>query len=368
MVKMRNTSCKPNYAVVPGETLRETLRAVGMKQSELSERTGRPKKTISEIITGKTSITAETALQLERVLGIPASFWNNLERNYQETLARLREEKEFEEEKDLIERFPIATLTKMGWIPKEDSPAKTLRVILNFFGVAGIEEWKKFWENPEAAYRDSKAYQTNHYAVAAWLRKGEIEALKIETRSYNPRSFKEALKDIRSLTTEPPEIFEPKMKKLCAEGGVAVAFVPELPGTRVYGATRWLKATKAIIQMSLRGKTDDHLWFTFFHEAGHIIRHGKEEVFIEASDEDYRKGARKQKEEEANQFSQDLLIPSDDYQAFLSDRQFSLGAIQTFAKRIDVAPGIVAGRLQHDKVIPFNQANGLKKTFRFANL
>jgi HTH-type transcriptional regulator / antitoxin HigA len=367
MAEMRNISCQPNYAIAPGETLRETLETIGMTQAELAERTGRPKKTINEIVAGKTAITAETALQLERVLGISASFWNNLERNYQETLARLREEKEFEEEKDWIKRFPIATLTKMRWIPKEDSPAKTLRVILNFFGVAGTEEWKAFWENAEAAYRNSRAYQTNHCAVAAWLRKGEIEASRIETKPYNPRSFKGALKDIRSLTTERPEMFEPEMKKLCAEGGVAVAFVPELPGTHVYGATRWLKATKAIIQMSLRGKTDDHLWFTFFHEAGHIVRHGKEDVFIEVSDEDCRKGARRQKEEEADQFSQDLLIPPDDYQAFLSDRQFSLSAIQTFAKRIAVSPGIVAGRLQHDRVIPFNRANGLKKRFRFAD-
>ena len=63
-----------------------------MTQAELAERTGRPKKTINEIIMGKAAITSETALQLERVLGVPASFWNNLESNYQERLARLKEE------------------------------------------------------------------------------------------------------------------------------------------------------------------------------------------------------------------------------------------------------------------------------------
>src|SRR4030042_355719 len=136
MAKMKNTSCQPNYAIPPGETLRETLETISMTQTELADRTGRPKKTINEIITGKAAITAETALQLERVLGISASFWNNLERNYRETLARLEEEKKFEEEKDWIKRFPIATLTKMEWIPKEDSPSKTLRAILNFFVVA----------------------------------------------------------------------------------------------------------------------------------------------------------------------------------------------------------------------------------------
>ena len=367
MAKMKNTSCKQNYAIPPGETLRETLETIAMTQAELADRTGRPKKTINEIITGKAAITAETSLQLERVLGVPASFWNNLERNYQETLARLKEEKEFEKEREWIKGFPISALTKWEWIPREDSSAKTLRSILNFFGVAGAEEWKAFWENPKAAYRNSKAYQTNHYAVAAWLRKGEIEASKIETSSYNPRSLKGKLKKIRSLTTEPPEIFEPEMKKLCAEGGVAITFVPELPGTHVYGATRWLKATKAIIQMSLRGKSDDHLWFTFFHEAGHIIRHGKGEMFIESSDVDYKEVGAKQKEGEADQFSQDLLIPPDEYRAFLNNRQFGPGVIRTFAQKLGIAPGIVVGRLQHDKVIPFSQGNSLKKRFKFAD-
>ncbi|MEI9475798.1 MAG: HigA family addiction module antitoxin [Deltaproteobacteria bacterium] len=367
MTKMKDAPCLPNYAIPPGETLRETLETIGMTQAELAERTGRPKKTINEIVAGKAAITAETSLQLERVLGISASFWNNLERNYQETLARLREEKKFDEEKAWIKRFPVAALTKMGWIPNEDSPAKTLRVILNFFGVAGIEEWKALWEKPEAAYRNSKAYQTNHYAVAAWLRKGEIEASRIETKPYNVRSFKEALRDLRRLTTERSEIFEPEMKKVCAEGGVAVAFVPELPGTHVYGATRWRKAKKAIIQMSLRGKTDDHLWFTFFHEAGHIVRHGKEDIFIETGDGDYLERGRKEKEEEADQFSQDLLIPPDEYRAFLDNKQFDLTAVKAFSRKLGIAPGVVVGRLQHDKVIPFNQGNSLKKKFRFAD-
>ena len=367
MARMKNTSYQPNYAIPPGETLRETLETIGMTQAELADRTGRPKKTINEIITGKAAITAETSLQLERVLGVPASFWNNLERNYQETLARLREEKEFEKEKEWIKRFPISALTQMGWIPREDSPAKTLRSILNFFGVAGTDEWKALWEDPKAAYRNSKAYQTNRYAVAAWLRKGEIKASKIEVSSHNPRSLKGALKKIRSLTTEPPEMFEPEMKKLCAEGGVAIAFVPELPGTHVFGATRWLKATKAIIQMSLRGKTDDHLWFTFFHEAGHILLHGKDEVFIETTDQDGTRRDGIKKEQEADRFSRDFLIPPKEYHTFLEDRQFNLTSIQRFAANLGITPGIVVGRLQHEKVIPFNQANSLKKRFKFSD-
>ena len=144
MAKMKNTSCQPNYAIPPGETLRETLETIGMTQAELADRTGRPKKTINEIITGKAAITAETALQLERVLGVPASFWNNLERNYRETLARLKEEEEFQKQEEWVNKFPIAALTKMGWIPREDSPIGKVKGILNFFGVAGIRGVESF--------------------------------------------------------------------------------------------------------------------------------------------------------------------------------------------------------------------------------
>jgi HTH-type transcriptional regulator / antitoxin HigA len=367
MISTQNTSCQPNYAIPPGETLRETLEAIGMTQAELAERTGRPKKTINEIIAGKAAITAETALQLERVLGTPASFWNNLERNYQETRARLKEEEALQKQLEWPKMFPVSALTKLGWIPKEDSPVKVLKTILNFFGVAGIEEWKAFWEAPQAAYRNSKAYQSNHYAVAAWLRKGETEAVQIESKPYSQRYFRMVLSDIRSLTTEPPSVFEPEMKRLCAKAGVAVVFTPELPGTRVYGATRWLKATKALIQMSLRGKTDDHLWFTFFHEAGHIIRHGKGDMFIEAQNEDVQERSRKEKEEEADQFSQDLLIPSEEYRSFIDGEDLGPEAIRRFAGKLGIAPGIVVGRLQHDKVILFNQVNTLKKKIKFSD-
>jgi Zn-dependent peptidase ImmA (M78 family) len=168
------------------------------------------------------------------------------------------------------------------------------------------------------------------------------------------------------MTVKPPEILEPEMRKICADAGVAVVFTPEIPGTHVYGATRWLKATQPLIQLSLRGKSDDHLWFSFFHEAGHILLHGKDEVFIEATDQDGTGRNGIKKEQEADQFSRDFLIPPKEYQTFLEDRQFDLTSIQEFAAKLDIAPGIIVGRLQHDKVIEFNRANSLKKRFRFA--
>ena len=82
----------PNWAVSPGEILEEALDERGMSQAELARRMDRPVKTINEIVKAKTAITAETALQLEIVLDVPARFWMNLERQYAEALARDRAE------------------------------------------------------------------------------------------------------------------------------------------------------------------------------------------------------------------------------------------------------------------------------------
>jgi len=365
MAEAEKKAFRPNYAVPPGETLKETIESLGMTQAELAQRTGRPKKTINEIIKGKAAIIPDTAIQLERVLGVPASFWNNLERNYQETMARLREEEQLQSQIKWLKSFPMAELVKKGWLPKEKSDVEKLRALLNFFGVAGINEWKAIWENSEASYRRSLAFQSKPAAVAAWLRKGEVEALKIECQPFRERAFRAALIRIRGLTGESPEVFEPKMKNLCAEAGAAVVFIPELPGTHLYGATRWIGTTKALIQLSLRGKSDDHLWFTFFHEAGHILLHEKKDVFIEAEGEGCREIGGSEKEQEANRFAQDLLIPPDEYQAFLDADRFDEFEIQGFAKEIGIPPGVAVGRLQHDNVIPFSAANSLKKRFKF---
>lgn len=359
-----NTTFEPNFAVPPGETLAETLETLGMTQAELAERMGRPLKTINEIVAGKAAITSDTALQLEKVLGVPASFWTNHERIYRDTLARRRETDELEQQLGWLKTMPIKELARARWIMPADEPVAQLRIVLGYFGVAGVDEWRALWESPDAAFRQSAAFAANRPATAAWLRKGELDAQKIECAPYDEAVFTEALQEVRGITGKEPEKFLPTLQERCARSGVAVVIVPPLPGVRAYGATRWLHSTKALIQLSLRGKTDDHLWFTFFHEAGHVLKHGKRAVFVE--DGDPKAAARDPREAEADAFAGDLLIPPAEYQRFCTNGDFSLAAIRRFATRIGIAPGIVAGRLQHEKKLPFSRGNPLKRRLGFA--
>ena len=352
----------PDFVTPPGETLLETLEVIGMTQAEFAERTGRPKKTVNEIIRGKAAITPETALQFEKVLGVPAGFWINREQSYQEWLAREQEKSNFEQYLSWTEKFPIKEMAELGWIKKHDEPINKLNELLRFFGIASPQQWEAVTNDLSLAFRRSAAYKAEPEIISAWLRKGEVESQSIDCEPFAADAFRKALDEIKLLTNESPDVFVPGIVELCSKAGVAVVFVHELRKLRTSGATRWLNSNKALIQLSLLYKTDDHLWFTFFHEAGHILLHGKRDIFLEGGIET------NEKEEQANRFSADWLIPLSEYKEFHSKgNYFSKAEIIEFAQKTGIAPGIVVGRLQHDGHIPMKNCNDLKRKLVWAN-
>ena len=351
---------EPDYAVPPGATLQETIDSLGMTQRDLALRTGMAAKTINEIIKGKAPITPDTSVLLERVTGVPARMWNNLETNYREQLARLADRQRLKGDPDWLNKVPTKELIRRGVIEAQADKVSLLHAVLRFFGVGNSEQWQQVWMQPAGAFRKSAKFEAQPEAVATWLRLGELEAQKVATQSYDRAKFRTALDEIRKLTVECPEAFETRMVALAAAAGVAVVFVPEIRKCPVSGVARWLTPEKALIQLSLRYKTDDQFWFSFFHEAGHILNDGQKEVFI---DEGTRGDER---EEQANRFAANLLIPAE--QSSPLPTLTTRAAIVAFAKRIGVAPGIVLGRLQKEGVVPWRSyLNDLKHRFVWNN-
>jgi HTH-type transcriptional regulator / antitoxin HigA len=353
----------PDQVSAPGETLLELLNERHMSQAELAERAGRPTKTINEIIKGKAAITPETALQLELVLGVPAYFWAAREQQYREFLARRREAEELASQIQWLDTVPYREMMKHGWIPKAKDEVRILQSVLRFFGVASTETWREVWGACNARFRKSSAFESSAGAVAAWLRKGELEAQKIRCETFSPVDFKRALSEIRGLTRDLSPNFDERLVQKCSAVGVRVVFVPELPRTCAWGATRWTSPSCALIQLSLRYKTDDHFWFTFFHEAGHILLHGKKNVFLEN-----KENATDKPETEANTFASDWLIPQNVYRSFVKSGSWTnCQNIARFADQIGIAPGIVVGRLQHDRVIEHHRCYYLKKKLEWCS-
>jgi HTH-type transcriptional regulator / antitoxin HigA len=355
---------EPDYEVAPGTTLRSTLARIGMTQSDLADRTNLSVKHINQISQGIAPISHETALSLEKVTGVPARIWNGLESNYRDRLARLESLEVDAEDEAWVRSLPLKELIDRKILSKKMDTAETYDRLCRFFGVSNRKSWDRVWGRPLASWRKSPAFTSDPGAVATWLRLGELAAADVQTAEYDARQFRRALAEIRSLTREDPMVFKEEVVKLCAECGVAVVFVPEIPGTRASGAGRWLTPTKAIIQLSLRHKSDDHFWFSFFHEAAHILLHSKKGTFVsEDKAETDLPPDDDPAEEEANAFAATILIPRKFVQRVQGLQ--SEAEILRFADDIEVAPGIVVGRLQREGKIPWSHCNNLKRRVDF---
>lgn len=332
----------------PGDTLAETLEDKHLSQKELAERMGRPLKTINEIIKGKAQITPETALQLERVLDIPASFWIERERNYQLELAEIAEARQMLEAKAWVANFPLKEMQAMGWVKPAESLLEKVNSVLHYFSVSSPDAYESYYrENTyEAAFRLSHG-QKNPYAVAAWLRQGEVQAAELETPAFQARKFKAALQDIKELMARQQDSFFHELQQICLHAGVKVVHTPNLPKSPACGSTRWID-NAPVIQLSNRFKRNDIFWFTFFHEAGHILLHGKKDVFVEGLE--YTEEGQI-KEEEANAFAIDWTLTKKQEEHILSHQEVSVQDIEAFAKEFVTLPALIIGRLAKQGII-----------------
>jgi len=356
-----NTTFSPDWISVPGDTILDLIEEKSWSQAEFAKRIAYTTKHVSQLINGKAPITEDTALKLEHVLGSTARFWLNREVQYREVLARSAALVKLEDDVAWLKELPISHMVKFGWVNKCASKALQVSACLSFFGVASVDSWRNQYAGPLAAFRASDVFEKKTGAVAAWLRQGERVATEIFTEPFDKKLFKETLVELRKLTAEvDPAVFIPQLVDLCAKAGVAVVIQPAPVGCPVSGATRWIAKDKALLMLSLRHKTNDHLWFSLFHEAAHLLLHGKKMLFIEM------KGLDGAHEDEADKFARDFLIPPAH-----RDRLIMLGHTKTditsFAKELGIAPGIVVGRMQNEKTLPWpTTLNALKVTYEWS--
>lgn len=347
---------QPDTAMHPGEILAEEIETRGITQSELARRMGRPFQAISEIINGKKALTATTALELEQVLGVPATLWNNLQKGYESDCARIERDGLLRAEAAQLERFPIANMVRLGWLPRTRDPLTRVRDLLDFLGTASIAAWDNL--ALDCAFHRSPSTTDDPVATAVWLRKGELEARGCPCGTYEATAFRRALRDIRAELRRAPHEALRGAVEACARAGVALVFVPRLKATAVTGAARWLSNGRPLIQLSDRYRREDHLWFAFFHEACHILRHGRSRAFVE----DQAGGDLSDEAEvEANGFAWDMLLPAARFLEFVKRGDFTTATVRQFAEKLGVPPGVVVGRLQSEKLIRPNALNDLRR-------
>ena len=272
----------PQIVLHPGETLAEKLDEMSMGPKEFAVRTGKPEKTIISILKGESSITPDMAVQFESVTKIPANFWMRKQQAYNEYLARVKSEELIKSAISWGKSFPYSEMAKLGWVPKKDKIEEKVKELLSFFRMSKHTAWEQYYLNQElkVAFRISLCHTKNPYSISAWLRQGELQAESLLANTYSDKLLKEALPDFKQIMSDHPEDLFSQLQKRCIETGIKLVYTPCMPKAPISGSTRWINDTP-IIQLTGRYRRNDSFWFTFFHEIGHILLHGKKDIFLE---------------------------------------------------------------------------------------
>lgn len=269
--------------------------------------------------------------------------------------------------------FPLKEMRKLHFsLPAGSSDAE---VVLGFFGVKSPRQWESVWHAHPIAFRQTRVFDARMEAVAAWVREAELIAKQIPLAEFNEAKLRGSLDELRQLTREEANAALTRAQEICSHCGVALVLVPELPRTRISGCARWLSDKHAMVGLTPRYKSGEQLWFTFFHEVGHILLHRDRQSFVvdnavgemgdDAVDPDMA-----MYEEEADRFAADTLIPPTELAKLplRKPEELTNEVIEDFARLIGIHPGIVIGRLQHDKILEHWQGNKLKQPLKWTFL
>lgn len=341
-----------NYiATPPGSTIREQLEDRGMSQKEFASRMSMSEKHISHLINGDVQLTPDVANRLEMVLGLPAKFWNNLEAIYRDKLAKAEAENAMDADVQITKKLPYKEMAENAWVPATRQTNEKVIALRKFFEVAELTRLEDQKLIPGIACRRQAITEKADYALIAWAQKAKLEARNAAVSPINLERLTESLPQIRKMTTMDPNEFCPKLVSILADCGLAIVFLPHIGGSFLHGATFYDK-NKIVIGLTVRGKDADKFWFSLFHEIGHIL--------LGHLNQD---GTLEEDERNADEFAKDCLIPSEPFKQFTARNSFGKADIINFASQIEIAPGIVVGRLQKDGYIEFSWHNDLKTKY-----
>lgn len=357
---IENDIFQPYWASPPGDTMAEILEERNLSPIKFADQIGYTVGHTNDLLHGNLPITIEIAEQLERILGVSATFWMNRESQYREDIARLQIKSPSSMDERWLNEIPVKDMIQFGWLSSTHRHAEKMAECLRFFGVPNVAAWRETYHNilETAAFRTSPSFDSQSGAVAAWIRQGQIESTRIDSRDWDAERFQITLPSIRALTRKRnPSAFIPELQKLCAESGVAVVIARAPTGCRASGATLFLSPSKALLLLSFRYLSDDHFWFSFFHEAAHLVLHDKDALFLEGMEM-----CSAREEQEANEFAARTLIP-EQFKLELSNLPLDGREVIRFARKVGVSPGIVVGQLQYLGLINPRQLNNLKTRY-----
>jgi HTH-type transcriptional regulator / antitoxin HigA len=362
---MNRIEYKDLIAFHPGYYVKEYIDDQGITQEELAKRLQTSPKYVSDLVNGRINLTEEMVLKLSIVFGTSTTMWLNLNQRYIEKKLEIERKIQVDEECQLVRQLDYKFWVDQGLVKPTRVATEKVMELQRYFKVASLKVLCQ--RNFLVQYRTSVSEVTdiNVMNANAWVQTAINMGSAIDVAPYDKKKLSASIPEIRSMTVQDPEQFSPRLKELLADCGVALVLLPNLKNCGVNGAVKWLGKDKVVLALNDRRKYADTFWFALFHELGHVLQ---QRIKVLLVSEKNKAGLEtddliRRLEDEADTFSQNTLIPKDEYLEFLQDnpRGFTAESITAFAERIAILPSIVVGRLQQDQRLSFQtNLNGLK--------
>jgi Zn-dependent peptidase ImmA (M78 family) len=256
----------------------------------------------------------------------------------------------------------VRELERLGWLCKADG---TTSPLLRFFAIPSWSALQRttYQAGATLALRTSPTFESSQLAIAAWLRRAEVVADSMALDPYDrDRLARVAPRLVRLSRRKLPSRFIPELQDELALVGVALVLVKAPQACKASGAS-WLRSDgTAVVALSARHLSDDHLWFTLFHELGHLVcgHVAGVNVDMERAESGHAAG----KEAEADAYASEMLLP-EELRSQLMSATISKKLLLHCGVHWDIAPGIIVGQLQHCGKLPYSHFNGLKKFYQW---
>lgn len=346
----------------PGYYIADIIEEMDISHAEFAARMGTTAKTLSQLLSGQANISNDLAKKLSVMMGTSAEIWLRLQSTYDQKLIEIQLAKDFDEQKEIVRQIDYRYFVDVAGLPETRVVEDKIASLCAFFKVSDLRIMLRpdFLVNFRSGTSDKSA--KNVINSRAWIQTAMNMAKNIETMPYNAEKLRDYLPEIRNMTIQDPEVFLPRMIEIFAECGVAFVLLPHLKNSGVNGAVKWVNSERVVLAMNNRGLNADKFWFSLFHEIKHVFQQKIKTVFISSTVEemiDYNNAL----EAEADKFASNYLIPPNELKRFAPTQYTSDQEIVEFAQSIGIHPGIVAGRLQHEKIIPQSRCSKLKEKY-----
>ncbi len=347
----------------PGYYIEDLLEELEITQEEMAYRLDITPKNLSELINGKTILSENIAIKLSVMLGTSIEIWLNLQNKYDLVCAEIKKAELQDNEKELLSYIDYNFFVKQGFVSAQRKWQDKWAELCKFLKVGTLASLAK----PDLLVSYRKAAipeidKRNIICSNAWIQAVINKADDISVSKFDRNKLLEVASEIREMTNLHPDTYAADIKKKLSDCGVALVVLPSLKNSGVYGAIKWIDSNKVVLGITDRGKDIDKFWFSLFHEIGHILQpklRGSNNVVISSKDYNFDDDL----ERDADNFAQNILIPKDNYDNFVKKGVFSRASILQFSWDIHIHPGIIVGRLQKDKKIPYSYYNDLKTQY-----